>query len=103
MSLSTSMPNTLVSVAPRTIWSALSRRSPRPAPGNSNCLKLEPRHNLHLARMESVRQSADLAEVAAAPPESCSVKSCAIEGVERLHPDLEPHVLPNVELLSQSQ
>src|SRR6476646_7636870 len=75
----------------------------RPAPGNSNCLKLEPRHNLHLARMESVRQSADLAEVAAAPPESCSVKSCAIEGVERLHPDLEPHVLPNVELLSQSQ
>src|SRR5439155_20852203 len=46
--------------------------------------------------MESVRQSAALAEVAAAPPESCSVKSCAIEGVESLHPDLEPHVLANV-------
>src|SRR5689334_2055108 len=74
-------------------------RNPRRRGGS----ELEARHNLHLARMEAVCQAADLTEVAAAPPESCPVEAGAIECVESLHPDLESHMLPNAELLSQSQ
>jgi hypothetical protein len=80
-----------------------------PDPFTGECQKaasaseLEARHDLHLPRMVPGSCAADLAEAPAAPLETRPIEACTIEGVESLHPDLKPHILPNFKLLPQSK